>query len=333
MAVHSATGRLFVFGGKNQPYNADASPSSSTGGASDGVGLDFGGSPGTHEGRYSGMWCYDISQRRWSHLFGDPRPSSFSRAPSPSSSDRLLSRAGHALALDENAPGGPTLYIRGGQRNEQYLADEWAVRLAAAPVAGADADETEGASDRELWRQGAVLDFPSAAGAAGAGSLVDPAALPVPTNPPNGGTRTREPTIVQIRRLGPTPGAGAGADTVPPAGFTQRLSLVPASPSSSSSSAAPAPATWTLLTGLTGHAALGPGAAGAALERDRERERAAERADGVERCVRGVWRRVGGAAPGGRWERVRDEGARAGADGDGEGERVGDGPAGRFAAQ
>ncbi|BGP41081.1 hypothetical protein JCM10450v2_005109 [Rhodotorula kratochvilovae] len=300
MAVHSSTSRLFVFGGKNQPYDPDASPSSSAG-VTDDPALDAGA--GAHEGRYSGMWCYDISQRRWSHLFGDPRPSSFTRAPSPASSDRLLSRAGHALALDEHAPGGPTLYVRGGQRNEQYLADEWAVRLAAAPAAGGE-DEAEG----QLWRQGAVLDLPPPPPPAGTRSLVDPAALPV------SGTRSRarEPTIVQIRRLASPSSSSGATGEAPPAGFTQRLSLVP----SASLGGGDSPASWTLLTGLTGHSALASLAAGA--ERDRERERAAERGEGEERCVRGVWRRGGGA--GGTWERVREEE---------EGER----PCGRYAAQ
>lgn len=51
MFVHSATQRLFVFGGKIQrPVGL--------GGATDDL----------EEERYSGMFCYDIALQRWSHL-------------------------------------------------------------------------------------------------------------------------------------------------------------------------------------------------------------------------------------------------------------------------
>ncbi|GAA5847415.1 hypothetical protein JCM9279_000471 [Rhodotorula babjevae] len=337
MVVHSSARRLFVFGGKNQPFDAEAA-SGMGGGAGAAAMDDFGGEAGSaaggggaqREGRYSGMWCYDIEAKRWTHLFGDPRPTSFAPRPaSPSSSERLLSRAGHALVLDESSPDDdPTLYVLHGQRNEQYLADEWAVRLASpssssssAPVIGSSAP-----GDDALWRQGAVLDFPSSAPSS-AGSLVDASAFPAsspsasPSRPSRStrsnahdssttSSRSRQPTIVQIRRLPtPAPAPTDAAAAVPPAGFTQRLTLGPHG-------------TWTLLTGL-GAAPTGSGSAssgGSTPERDRERERARERGEGEERCVRGVWRRVGGAK--GKWERVKEEEGAAG-----------EGPSGRYAAQ
>lgn len=243
-------------------------------------------------------------------------------------SERLLSRAGHALVLDESSPDDdPTLYVFHGQRNEQYLADEWAVRLASpssssVPNVGSSSATRGAEGDDALWRQGAVLDFPSSAPSS-AGSLVDASAFPAsspsasPSRPSRStrtdaddsrtaSSRSRQPTIVQIRRL-PAPTDAAAA--VPPAGFTQRLTLGPHG-------------TWTLLTGL-GAAPTGSGSAssgGSTPERDRERERARERGEGEERCVRGVWRRVGGAK--GRWERVKEEEGAAG-----------EGPRGRYAAQ
>ncbi|GAA5937045.1 hypothetical protein JCM3775_001937 [Rhodotorula graminis] len=341
MVVHSGAGRLFVFGGKNQPFDAADTAAGGFGSAGAGAAAmdDFGAEAGSaaggggaqREGKYSGMWCYDIEAKRWTHLFGDPRPTSFAPRPaSPSSSERLLSRAGHALVLDESSPDDdPTLYVLHGQRDEQHLADEWAVRLASpssssssAPGLGASSTTRSADGDDALWRQGAVLDFPSSTPNS-AGSLVDASAFPAsspsasPSRPArstrpdardssSASSRSRQPTIVQIRRL-PAP---APTDTaVPPAGFTQRLTLGPNG-------------TWTLLTGL-GPAPGGSGSAssgGSTPERDRERERARERGEGEARCDRGVWRRVGGAK--GTWEKVKEEDGAAGG-----------GPRGRYAAQ
>ncbi|GAA5913327.1 hypothetical protein JCM8208_005210 [Rhodotorula glutinis] len=335
MVVHSSARRLFVFGGKNQPFDAAEAAAGGMGGATDGFGAEAGSAAGgggaQREGRYSGMWCYDIEAQRWTHLFGDPRPTSFAPRPaSPSVSERLLSRAGHALVLDESSTDDdPTLYVLHGQRNEQYLADEWAVRLASPSSSSSTSAPVVGSSssgDDALWRQGAVLDFPSSAPSS-AGSLVDASAFPAssPSASPSRSSRStrtdahdssmtvssrsRQPTIVQIRRLPAPAPASPDAAAVPPAGFTQRLTLGPNG-------------TWTLLTGL-GAAPTGSGSAssgGSTPERDRERERARERGEGEERCVRGVWRRVGGAK--GRWERIKEE--------EGAAE---EGPRGRYAAQ
>lgn len=275
---------------------------------------------------------------------GDPRATSFAPRPaSPSTSDRLLSRAGHALVLDESSGDGhdPTLYVLHGQRNEQYLADEWAIRLAspegaARSTAGTASGGGGGggaAEEAQLWRQGAVLDLPPPGGPSTAGSLVDPSAFPAaaasPSRPAGAGAgapSTRQPTIVQIRRL-PAPASAGPERPAPPAGFTQRLTLGP-------------PGTWTLLTGLGAaptsstppyaSSVSASASVGALGERDRERERARarerERGEGEERCVRGVWRRAGvGAGAGGDkgWERIEEE----------EGGMGAEGPRGRYAAQ
>ncbi|GAA5890648.1 hypothetical protein JCM6882_000611 [Rhodosporidiobolus microsporus] len=185
MVFHSPTQRLFVFGGKNQPYDPEPDVDDVLSGA-----VGAGGK--RDEGRYSGLWCYDVRRGRWSHLIGDPRPSPHSTPStlSYSHSDRLLSRAGHALLLDPH-PRRPTIYIMGGQRHETYLQDLWAVRVASAGELGAgggggkgggrgrsgsrfapreedaeehgDSEEEESEEEDEeahLWRQGAVLDLP-----------------------------------------------------------------------------------------------------------------------------------------------------------------------------
>ncbi|GAA6005949.1 hypothetical protein JCM10207_007285 [Rhodosporidiobolus poonsookiae] len=197
MSLHSATQRLYVFGGKNQPYAPDLEPDS----PSD-VEEFLAQAAARHE-RYSGLWVYEIGRGRWSHLFSDPRPSLHTPPLNPSTSDRLLSRAGHALVLDPGSAGGrhPTLYIHSGQRHETYLQDLWAVRIAsAADVAGKgrrrgrqgaageeeEEEEEEEESDEEasLWRQGAVLDLPPlhTLSSASSGSRRSPPAVPTAVN-------------------------------------------------------------------------------------------------------------------------------------------------------
>ena len=76
MVVHSSARRLFVFGGKNQPFDVEAAGGAMGGGAGATAMDDFGAEAGSaaggggalREGRYSGMWCYDIEARRWTHL-------------------------------------------------------------------------------------------------------------------------------------------------------------------------------------------------------------------------------------------------------------------------
>ncbi|GJN91382.1 hypothetical protein Rhopal_004403-T1 [Rhodotorula paludigena] len=343
MVVDSATSRLFVFGGKNQPYDPDSPPGSATDDPSVDVGSGGGASK---EGRYGGMWCYDIAARS-----GDPRPSSYAPTPSlsPSASDRLLSRAGHALLLDPTTPGGSTLYIHSGQRNEQYLNDLWAIRLAGVPPEGADErrgrsplsrrDEPEREEEDEdgeanLWRQGTVLDFPFASSTAASAvpanaahaavnhSLIDLSALPASpeASPSRAGfpstastSLTRQPTILQIRRLWPSSSStadGATASEYPSPGFTQRVTLDPHT------------GVWTLLTGLT--RASPASGAGAGTGEDNE-------------CLRGVWRRVPGSKRGPLgWEKIDVETHAAAGAGGRYGVEAGAeeaGPMGRYAAQ
>lgn len=285
-------------------------------------------------------------------LSGDPRPSSYAPTPSlsPSASDRLLSRAGHALLLDPTTPGGSTLYIHSGQRNEQYLNDLWAIRLAGVPPDGADErrgrsplsrrDEPEREEEDEdgeanLWRQGTVLDFPFASSSAAAAvpanaahaavndSLIDLSALPASpeASPSRAGfaftasaPSTRQPTILQIRRLWPSSSStadGATATEYPSPGFTQRVTLDPHT------------GVWTLLTGLT-RASPASGTGGAGASEDNE-------------CLRGVWRRVPGSKRGPLgWEKIDVETHAAAGAGGRYGAEAGAeeaGPMGRYAAQ
>lgn len=279
---------------------------------------------------------------------GDPRPASGSTTPSPLTCDRLLSRAGHALLLDSFSRH-PTLYVYSGQRNEQYLQDLWAIRLASADSAEgrgrrAKRDKEnhhEADEDEAWWRHGTVLDFPfpstsasslSSTAAAASRSLIDLSALP--TSPEPSPSRlgaeaaagsSSHPTILQIRRLWPPPPTSSPHPALvsaltPPAGFTQRLALDPHDDS------------WTLLTGLIRSlptsASIGGGIAYANEMR--------------ESCLPGVWRRVraplqaGGDGKSWRWEKVEEERgvgqavATATSAEDAGKETV---PAGRFAAQ
>ncbi|GAA5939325.1 hypothetical protein JCM1841_002936 [Sporobolomyces salmonicolor] len=270
MVVHSATQRLFVFGGKSQPYDPDASD----GGAAI-------ASPSSAQ--YSGMYCYDIRARRWSHLFGDPT----STTNASFVAERLLSRAGHAMILDPGV-NNPTIYVYSGQRDTRYENDLWAIRLASASSTADDEAEDDEKEEDLLWRQGAVIDLPHRAVAH---SLVDPAALPAspeasPSRAPIASSSSSQPTIVQIRRLHPlssVPSSGLplpfGLAPVPddptschpPASFTPRLTLDPST------------RTWTLLTGLM---RVGAGE------------------NTTEVPLEGVWRR--GKGPGGKWARIEE---------------------------
>ncbi|GAA5868721.1 hypothetical protein JCM3774_003636 [Rhodotorula dairenensis] len=311
MVIHSATSRLFVFGGKNQPFVPGAAAAAAALAFSDRIAESSAGLfSETARSRYSGMWCYHLDTRTWTHLFGDPlSPSNTPPGPSANggSSDRLLSRAGHALVLDPD-PLHPTLYVYSGQRNEQYLQDLWAIRLASAVVHTEDEDErgrgperkVDSASERQdralqdesaLWRQGTVLDFPfGASGSASAAinrSLVDLSALPTSpeASPSRQGGRGNSsvPTILQIRRLWPPTSAppATAPVAIPPASFTPRITLDPTTRN------------WTLLTGLIRSVpAMGTSS------------------DMAEGCLRGVWRRrtprkVRTADLG--WEKIEEE--------------------------
>lgn len=143
-----------------------------------------------------------------------------------------------------------------------------------------------------LWRQGTVLDFPfessSSASAAINRSLVDLSALPTSpeASPSRQGSRSSSssvPTILQIRRLWPPTTAPPAATpiAVPPASFTPRISLDPATQN------------WTLLTGLI-----------------RSVPSMGTSSDMAEGCLRGVWRRrtprkVRTADLG--WEKIEEE--------------------------
>ncbi len=66
MVIHTATSRLFVFGGKNQPF----APGASAGLGFLGRGFDPSASLLTDatRSRYSGMWCYHLDTKKWTHL-------------------------------------------------------------------------------------------------------------------------------------------------------------------------------------------------------------------------------------------------------------------------
>ncbi|GAA5988104.1 hypothetical protein JCM10908_002064 [Rhodotorula pacifica] len=282
MVIHTATSRLFVFGGKNQPFMAGSIGGALTGTRNPDPAASL-YSDATRS-RYSGMWCYHLDSRKWTHLFGDPlSPTATPPGPSANagSSDRLLSRAGHALILDSD-PLHPTLYVYSGQRNEQYLQDLWAIRLASANAAPTEDErgrdpsrrmEPTAEDDSTLWRQGTVLDFPfpassSTSAAAINRSLVDLSALPAsPEASPSrqsGRGSGHVPTILQICRLWPsTTGQPATSSVpVPPASFTPRVTLDPTTQN------------WTLLTGLI-----------------RSVPSMGTSSDMAEGCLRGVWRR------------------------------------------
>ncbi len=69
----------------------------------------------------SGMYRYDVIQRRWTFLFDD--------TVAPQS--RIPSRVGHSMLLDQPPGGGPRqLWIMSGQRGDRYLTDMWRYNLA-----------------------------------------------------------------------------------------------------------------------------------------------------------------------------------------------------------
>jgi len=258
------------------------------------------------------MYCYDIRQKKWSHLLwvtlsvslcraqltgfnfcrysGDPSSSS---TPASFLTDRLLPRAGHSMILD---PSGrtPTIYIYGGQRDTRYENDFWAIRLASPRGEGSfeneeeeeEVDDVEGRELEQLWRQGAVIDAPRRAIAR---SLIDASLLPVsPESSPSRNSST--PTILQIRKI--TLDA-TSSSSLPPAAFTPRLSITTAR-------------SLTLLTGLT---------------------RVGQGASMEEVPLEGVWRKGRGDSIG--WEKIEEWGARSASQGGNEERR----PKSRFASQ
>ncbi|GAA5867132.1 hypothetical protein JCM8547_006249 [Rhodosporidiobolus lusitaniae] len=347
LAFHSATQRLFVFGGKNQPYEPEPDVDDVLAGTA-----ALGASGKRDEGRYSGLWCYDVRMARWSHLFGDPPPSP--SAPSPSAltyahSSRLLSRAGHALLLDPH-PKRPTLYVHSGQRHETYLQDLWAIRLASAEdargrkrtrvgggggeggeggeeVSGSESeDEEEEDEESSLWRQGAVLNLPplpsstsTANPSAVSRSLVDLSALPetpeaspsrIPVLSSSSSTSpSGGPTILQIRRLWPPPSASSSSSSASTPSSDSPTPLLPPPGFTHRLTIDPSTREWTLLTGLV-RKPNEPGV-GEGLGGPGGVERGGIAGEGV---MRGVWRRRGiggGKASGGkkgwRWEKVEEE--------------------------
>ncbi|GAA6064014.1 hypothetical protein JCM10212_005497 [Sporobolomyces blumeae] len=266
MVLHSATQRLFVFGGKRQ-------------GVQDGAEADerprpLGSTPPPRvSSQYSGMYCYDIAQRKWALVFGDPSVST----PPSFLSDRLLPRAGHSMVLDTSART-PTIYIYGGQRDTRYEGDLWAIRLASPRTPSEEEYEDEGFTDPDisidpedllaeederLWRQGAVLGMPPL------GAETTP--FVGACTPPRSTAFPGRQTIVQIRRVWP-PGNGPAppATPAPPASFTPRLSIT-------------ATRSITLLTGLT---------------------RSGSGSSMVETTLEGIWRK--GTTDLSAWEKIEE---------------------------
>ncbi|GAA5974919.1 hypothetical protein JCM5350_004504 [Sporobolomyces pararoseus] len=226
MVVDSTSQRLFVFGGKWQPYEGGDVEESN-------------GGPATSAptSQYSGMYCYDITERKWMHLFGDP---SIGSTPASFLTDRLVPRAGHSMVFDSTTRN-PTIWVYGGQRDTRYENDLWAIRLATPRSPDddeLDGDEEEGgelsAPEDRFWRQGAVLDAPRRAVAR---SLIDASLLPVSpeASPDRRGRRTPVPTIVHMKKINHREISNS---VTPPAAFTPRLSLT-------------SDRSLTLLTGLT----------------------------------------------------------------------------------
>lgn len=64
MVIHTATSRLFVFGGKNQPFTASGGYNGDPSGANPSASL----LTDATRSRYSGMWCYHLDSGKWTHL-------------------------------------------------------------------------------------------------------------------------------------------------------------------------------------------------------------------------------------------------------------------------
>ncbi|SGZ26947.1 BQ5605_C025g10006 [Microbotryum silenes-dioicae] len=197
MFLHSESQRLFVFGGRIQPPDEEDAL----------------------EDRYSGLYCFDIVENKWSHLFGDPTSNDTFRA------ERLLGRIGHSMFFDAHSH---TLYILGGQRGDAYLADLWAIKFVAPNAADLDLDEpASGASDdTSFWRAGAVI--------AGVSTATPVTTIGNPT------LSTRSPTILQVMQKNddvslPSPLDGSVG---PSPSFTHRTTIDPTTRE------------WTTMTGL-----------------------------------------------------------------------------------
>ncbi|CAO1639021.1 unnamed protein product [Sympodiomycopsis kandeliae] len=103
---------------------------------------------------YSGMWRYDCIQRSWTFLFDDT-----SSADTPS----VPGRSGHVMLFDKNGAAegnrGGQLWILGGQRETQYLADMHVYNVVSNEVREVHRDYEANAGGPEGgFTQRAVID-------------------------------------------------------------------------------------------------------------------------------------------------------------------------------
>lgn len=105
---------------------------------------------------YSGLWRYDCIQRTWAFLFDDEHPSS--------QLGKIPCRAGHCMLFDKGRSGDShrrQLWILGGQRGDQYLADMHTYNLATGEVRQIDANyEVNAGGPEGGFTQRAVIDAP-----------------------------------------------------------------------------------------------------------------------------------------------------------------------------
>ncbi|KAJ3528091.1 hypothetical protein NM688_g8040 [Phlebia brevispora] len=95
--------------------------------------------------KYSGLYSYDIRANKW-RMFHSSDPSTHPSIPS---------RYGHSMVLD---PKSQTLFIFGGQRDEQYLSDMYAFHIPTNTVTELFSNFTVAGGPDACFTQRAVID-------------------------------------------------------------------------------------------------------------------------------------------------------------------------------
>ncbi|KDQ21710.1 hypothetical protein BOTBODRAFT_182978 [Botryobasidium botryosum FD-172 SS1] len=125
MAIDSDYQALYVFGGRVVSANQDLC-------------------------QYSGMYRYDIRNRRWALLFTDPEPVS-SRIPPP----HIPSRSGHSMILD---PRTRQIYIFSGDRGQATLSDMYTFSLQTHEITQITSDYAQSGGPGPGFTQRATMD-------------------------------------------------------------------------------------------------------------------------------------------------------------------------------
>jgi hypothetical protein len=115
----------------------------------------FGGKfyePGKSTPSFSGLYSYDIQEKRWMHIAADIDPLSINWAADHRS---IPSRTGHSMLCDSD---GRKIFILAGQRSDHYLSDMWTFDLDDGHIECVERDYGQSGGPEGGFTQRAVMD-------------------------------------------------------------------------------------------------------------------------------------------------------------------------------